>query len=114
MGDHHIGRTMADWAALWWESHAATPPSPAQALATLDAICSSYRGRDAEFESQDPANPTQIHPDYDEDTDPQAPLGRLIAIAFEATPAELAPDTDDAAPWQDGPLKRFVARYGFC
>ncbi len=114
MGDHRIGRAMADWAALWWESRTATPPSPVQALATLDAICSTYRGRDADFESQDPANPTQVHPDYDVDTDPQGPLGRLIAIAFEASPAELAPDTEEAQPWYDGPYQRFLARYGFC
>ena len=112
MGDHRIGKAMRDAANIWWGSH----PTPTQqdALAALDTICGPYRKRDAEFESEDPKRPGYIHPDYDQDTDPDGPIGRLIAIAFDAKPDEMSLGDADTYPWYDGPFSRFNKRYEFC
>lgn len=50
------------------------------------------------------------------------PLSRLVALAFDATPDELADlkgeydcDEDEVGMlWYEGPEKRFRARYKFC
>lgn len=115
MGDHVIGTAMGRAARLYWQTRGDQPrPSQNEALSVLDEICGPYRKRDAEFESEDPANPTRTHPDYDRFTDPEGPLGRLIAIAFDATPEEMVIETEHACPWLDGPETRFDQRYGFC
>jgi hypothetical protein len=103
-------------ANAWWLMHQDVP-TQAEALAALDMICEPYRGRDAEFESEDPKKPGHIHPDYDYYTDPIGPMGRLIAIAFAATERELLleDEADEfACPWYDGPYTRFKERYKFC
>ncbi len=55
-----------------------------EALAILDRVCMPHRGRDAEFESTCPDNPTQVHPDFGYSTDPHpsASLGMLMIEAF--------------------------------
>jgi hypothetical protein len=108
-----MGREANAW---WYKRHDATPTQE-EALAILDTICEPYRGRDAEFESEDPKNPRYIHPRYDHYTDPIGPIGRLIAVAFAATQHEMLLEDEadeDACPWYDGPYTRFKKRYNFC
>lgn len=69
-------------------------PTKDQALWLLNGFAAPWRDGPATFGPELNAN---------------QPLGRLIAIAFEATDEEKA---DDAA-WQAGPVARFRARYGF-
>lgn len=115
MGDHRIGQAMGNAADLWWHGRRTSPdPSQYEALDVLDVICKPYRNRDAEFEAVDPNNPTSIHPLYDFYTDPDGPLGRLIAIAFAAKPEELWIGDDTSSPWMEGPYTKFIKRYGFC
>lgn len=117
MGDHRIGEAMQHAATAWWASRSTTPTKD-EALAALDAICGPYRGRDAEFEATDPEHPGSVHLDYEEPTDPEGPIGRLIAIAFNATPEEMSLGDEDECPWLDGvgtvdagPYARFRNRY---
>lgn len=112
MGDHRIGEAMGRAADIWWQGHTALP-SKDEALLALDAICGPYRKRDAEFEASDPQHPTQIHPDYDNYTDPDGPIGQLIVIAFDATPDEMSLGDEAECPWFDGPYMRFSAHYEF-
>ncbi len=118
MGDHTIGKAMGVAADAWWRRE--TVPTKEEALAALDVICSPYRGRDAEFEAEDPARPGHIHPAYDNYTDPLGPIGMLIMIAFDATEAEASLGNEDVCPWHDGvgtfnagPYARFCRRYEF-
>lgn len=126
MGDHHIGQKMGVAAAAALEK--TLSPTPEEATAILDRICTPYRGRDAEFEAVDPANPDRTHPDYFSYTDPNGPMGKLITIAFggarnwnadlEAEWAAMAPgDAIDDGPvweeWYDGPYTTFRERYDF-
>lgn len=113
MGDHHIGRAMGHAATVFWQLQKGKPTQE-RALAALDVICKPYQGRDAEFEAEDPKNPGQIHPDYENYTDPKGPLGRLIAIAFNARKDEISLGDEHYCPWYDGPETRFRKRYGFC
>lgn len=114
MGDHAIGVRMGLIAVAWWTMRKNRKPTKAQALKALDTICMPYRGRDAEFEAIDPDNPSKIHRVYNEYTDPNGPLGRLIAIAFDAQPYEMyIVGNDDECPWLDGPYMRFANRYKF-
>lgn len=120
MGDHYIGREMGRAADLWWQARS-TLPSRDEALGILDQICTPHRGRDAEFESEDPNHPGYIHPDYDYYTDPKGPIGRLIVIAFDAKSEEMLLGDEDTCPWIDGvgtfdsgPYVRFRNRYNFC
>lgn len=100
------------------------------ALDILDRICSRYRGLDAEFESTNPDNPDQVHPRYDNVTDPhpEAALGMLMVEAFSPGGLEDMPryrmmfdsefDADDAEAafeeWNEKVYKPFNDRYSFC
>ena len=101
MGNHDIGRTMAAAAEVFWLM---VPPEPTkdQALAALEAAGEPFRGGDAEFD--------------DELRDGvSTPLGRLVALAFDATPEELSrPGNEDENPWYDGPYSRFREHFDFC
>lgn len=68
------------------------PCTQQEALAILDRACAAWRNETAEFESQHPEKPHEVHPDYDQDTDPLAPFGQLLKEAFW-------PDIPDA-DWQ--------------
>ena len=117
MGDHQIGRAMGIAAEAYlrgFHKRKGQVITQKQALSTLDLICSRYAGRDAEFESEDPNNPGHIHPDYSDYTNPNGPLGQLIAIAFNATEEEKILEDEETTPWYDGPYTKFKDRYRFC
>ncbi len=108
MGNHDVGRAFAASAKVFWLAMGNNKPTKEQALAALDAVGEEYRGADAEF---------------DDELHEVTPLSRLVAIAFDATPDEMA-DLDgsrdfgrveDAGElWYDGPVTRFRKRYRFC
>ena len=66
MGNHEAGKAMGRMAEM-----ALKMRTNQTALELLDEICEPYRGCDAEFESVDPNNPRQTHPEYGDYTDPQ-------------------------------------------
>lgn len=129
MGDHYIGREMGRAA-----EHAVATRKPGEtALDILDRICKPHKGRDAEFESEDPDNRGCVHPEYDRYTDPhpKAALGMLMLEAFAPAgiaslpvyAAMLEPDEDDEGQekeeaacdaWWEQVYDPFKARYGFC
>ncbi len=121
MGNHEVGRSMGLMAKI-----ALKMRTNQTALELLDEICEPYRGADAEFEAEDPANPRHTHPEYCRYTDPKGPLGILIREAFEpkvdwiALQREVEEIGDDDLTekfyesWGDGPAKQFDARYEFC
>lgn len=98
------------------------------AIELLDLICEPYRGCDAEFEAEDPANPRCVNPHFTFYTDPAGPLGRLVAEAF--APARdwigdwsawaLSSDFGEEGTgnvrdhWYAGPMAHFDQRYAFC
>lgn len=98
MGNHDVGRAFAAAADVFWLMEPPGGPSKQTTLAALAAIGERYRGADAEFD--------------DELADGTTPLGRMVAIAFDATPEELTPGDDDA--WYDGPYLRFRGHFDFC
>jgi hypothetical protein len=109
---------MGHAAEAWWairEAKKQTDPSKDEALAALDMICNPHRNCDAEFEADDPNNPSLIHPVYECYTEPKGPIGRLIVIAFEATPEQIAAyETEENIElWFDGPYQLFDKRYNF-
>lgn len=88
----------------------------------LDKICGPYRNCDAEFEAEDPGRPGHAHPDYDDYTDPHAPLGRLIAEVFgkpgqdytQNWKSEDLEEQEDACErWFLGPHAAFKKHYDF-
>jgi hypothetical protein len=117
MGDHHIGRQMATAARLALSERRAGE----DAISILDRICMPHRGRDAEFEAEDPDG-------YDSETDPhpKAALGMLMLEAFAPDGADsLAryagmgsddPDEDERVTdlWWNEVYEPFRARYAFC
>jgi hypothetical protein len=121
MGNHEVGRAMGRMAEMALKMRANQT-----ALELLDEICEPYRGSDAEFESEDPKNPGNIHPEYCRYTDPKGPLGVLIREAFDPTvdwialqrEAEKSGDDDNIEEfyesWGTGPEGKFDARYEFC
>lgn len=113
MGNHAVGLAMGRAADIWWERRDKSLPTKRKALGALELICGPYRGADAEWEAADPASPTCVHPEYDQYTDPDGPIGRLIAIAFDATPAELSLGDENDCPWFDGPFMRFCKYFQF-
>jgi hypothetical protein len=97
MGNHDVGQAFAAAADIFW-AFASDKPSREVTLKALEAVGNRYRGADAEFD--------------DELMDHTTPLGRMVAIAFDATPEELsAPEDED--PWEDGPITRFRQHFGF-
>ena len=100
MGNHDVGRAFAAAAEVFWLSNVGTNPSKEAALKALEAVGNRYRRADAEFD--------------DELFDHTTPLGRMVAIAFDATPEEMLPETEDASPWYDGPETRFRKHFEFC
>ncbi|MBI1207427.1 MAG: hypothetical protein GC191_09070 [Azospirillum sp.] len=103
MGNYHVGDAMDAAARVFWKLASKRRKNIRElALSVLDEAAESWIGADAEFE------------DY---TDPGQPLGRMIALAFDATPGEMSlnhPEDPFASPWHDGPLSRFFTRYKFC
>ncbi len=107
MGNHDVGRGMSAAARAFWIAMGDKQPTKEQALAALDAAAEDYRGADAEF---------------DDELNEETPLSRLVAIAFDASPDEIADlkgeypctDEDRGMLWYEGPEKRFSARYNFC
>lgn len=95
---------MAAGAKGFWAGHGDNPVTPAEALAALDAIAEEFRGADAEF---------------DDEFFGETPLSKLVAIAFEATPEQIASrdgeaDDDDGDAWCEGVQSKFSDRYKFC
>lgn len=107
MGNHDVGRAMAAASEGFWAGNGDAPVSKERALAVLDAAGKRFIGADAEF---------------DDELNEETPLSRLVAIAFDATPDEIADlkgeyacDEDAVGMlWYEGPEKRFRARYEFC
>jgi len=107
LGNHAVGRGMAAAARAFWLAMNGEQPTKEQALAALDAAAKDYVGADAEF---------------DDELNEETPLSRLVAIAFGATPAEVADlkgeypcdDEDRGMLWYEGPYQRFRDRYEFC
>lgn len=123
MGNHAAGQAM-DRAA---QQAVQTRKPGERAIEILDKICKPFRGADAEFESTNPENTDQVHPEFDDcrHPHPKAALGMLLLEAF--APNGLAdleryspmlsdgPDADDACDlWWDEILEPFTNRYGFC
>lgn len=126
MGNHSAGYAMDRAARL-----AVSNRGQRSALSILDDVCSPYRGCDAEFESQNPDEPDEVHPLFDNSTDPhpQSPLGMLLVEAFAPNGLQdlgrYSPFLDDAARgtdaeeaaydhWESEVYKPFRQRYGFC
>lgn len=100
MGNHDVGRGMSGGAKAFWVAMAGRMPTKDEALAAVDAMAEAYIGADAEF---------------DDDLQPDAPLGKLVGIAFDATPEEIAgAGGEEVDAWYDGPETRFRKRYKFC
>ena len=120
MGNHDAGKAMGLAAVAWWEARGDQPePTKEEAIYALDTICKPWVSCDAEFEAEDPNKLGYVHPVYDYYTDPTngAPLGRLINIAFGATPEQIA-DYDSASDnagddWYDNVYTPFKKRYDF-
>lgn len=128
MGNHVAGRAIEQAAALLLANR-----KPGEtALQLLDAACTGHRNTDAEFESTNPNDPDQVHPEYASSTDPhpKAALGMLMVEAFapggRAALSRYAPmlgsddpdddgEAEDAAYdlWRAEVYEPFRARYGF-
>lgn len=121
MGNHAVGKAMGRMAEM-----ALKMRTSQTALDILDEVCEPYRGADAEFEAGDPNNPGQTHPEYSHYTEPNAPLGILIAEAFSPntdwktlfSEAVKAGDDDKieaiSDKWHDEVERKFSSRYEFC
>lgn len=107
MGNHDVGRALASAAEAFWEAVGDTPVTQEKALAALDKVAERWRGADAEF---------------DDELNEETPLSRLVAIAFDATPDEIADlkgeypcdESDVGMLWYEGAERRFRDRYEFC
>jgi hypothetical protein len=101
MGNHEVGRGLGAMARGFWAANGDAPVTKEKALAVLDAAAEPYRGADAEF---------------DDETFPEEPLGRLLAIAFGPFPPEghEPNDDDDGEGWYEGIERPFRDRYEFC
>lgn len=101
MGNHSVGRAMASAAKVFYLAIGDRIPTHDEALACLDMAAEQYIGADAEFDDE-----------LYEDT----PLRRLVTIAFDATPAEIAARDAPASARDDGwyeVIERFSKRYRF-
>jgi hypothetical protein len=125
MGNHVAGQAVG----LAAEHALSTRVEGETAMAILDRVCRKYHGADAEWESEDPAKPGSVHPDYEAYTDPhpKAALGMLMIEAFApnglADLPRYAPmieseeqDVADAAYdlWWAEVSEPFDKRFGFC
>lgn len=105
MGNHDVGRAMSAGAKGFWAGRGDNPVTPAEAMAALDAVAEEFRGADAEF---------------DDEFFGETPLSKLVALAFEATPEQIAsrdgegPPDDDGDAWYEGVYRKFSERYNFC
>lgn len=108
MGNHEVGRSMSNAAKVFWLVKGDASVSKDEALAAINVAGEDYIGADAEFEDEL----------YE-----WTPLSRLVAIAFDATPEEIADlkgeldegRIEDAGElWYDGPVSRFNAHFKFC
>lgn len=112
MGNHNVGRAMSAGAiaamALFGNLPTPIKMTKEWALTILDALAEPWLGADAEF---------------DDELSEETALSILVAVAFEATPAELADLRGEGSPslgddhgqlWFDGPCTRFRERYKFC
>ena len=115
MGNHYVGKAMGRMAEM-----ALKMRTNQTALELLDEICEPYRGADAEFEAEDPNNKGNIHPEYPHYTEPNGPLGILMAEAFSPLidwNREAVNTKDDevfADRWNDEVYRKFRSRYEFC
>lgn len=103
MGNHNVGETFEVAAEVFWLMVPdGTTPDKALVLKALEIVGEPYRGADAEFD--------------DALVDHTTPLGRMVAIAFDATEEEMGdPEDDESAEiWFDGPYARFREHFEFC
>ena len=122
MGNHVAGNAIGKLAQAAFEQR----PHGQTALQILDKICEPHRGCDAEFESEDPNTPGNVHPDFASwrDPNPGAGLGMLMLEAFAPNGAKdlarFAPGFDDRDDiraydaWRSEVCDPFNARYDFC
>jgi hypothetical protein len=116
MGNHQAGDAMGRMAATLIERR-----KPGEtALQLLDVICEPWRGCDAEFESTDPNNSSQVDPRSDDYRWPPLALGMLMIEAFAPNGlADLAryqaidPESEDDT-YYDEVVAPFDQRYDFC
>lgn len=124
MGNHDAGLAIG----LAAEAAVGNRKEGEAALSILDRICKPYRGCDAEFESRDPENPHNVHPEFDDFRfpHPKAALGMLMLEAFAPNgladlpryqpmlgePGEQEIAACDA--WWDEVRDQFTTRYEFC
>lgn len=90
-------------AEAYWLGRGKQPePSKEEALEALDVVTQAVTNGSGSYEISEP-----------EDEDPDSHLGRLVAIAFDATDEEKAePDKETGTdPWREGPLQRFREHY---
>ena len=108
MGNHNVGRAMATAAKVFWIANGDAEVTPKMAMDVLDAAGEDFIGADAEF---------------DDEMITWTPLSHLVAIAFGATPQEVAAlkgeleqDAFDGAidAWYEGTCSRFRAHFKFC
>lgn len=128
MGNHDAGLAMG----LAANEAVRNRKSGETALSILDRICNPYRGCDAEFESQNPENPHEVHPEFDSfcDPHPKASLGMLMLEAFapngvgdlpryqymvsKCEPFDREKDEIACDAWWAEVYDKFNARYEFC
>lgn len=116
MGNHQAGHAMGLMAQMLYERR-----RPGEsALQLLDVICEPYRGCDAEFESTNPQNPSQVGDPADYRYPPWG-LGQLMIEAFAPNGAadveryrglDLEDDVYDT--FYEQVIRPFAERYEFC
>ena len=108
MGDREVGEVMGFAAKMWWIGRGDIPPaSPDEAFKILDMICDRFRSYRVSFAVDDL--------DYLDYRDPNAPLGRLLAVAFEIPPEAVEQTLigSDDAIWFHQVECQFAERYNF-
>lgn len=117
MGSHDAGLAMGRMAEVLVAKRTSET-----SMQLLDQICGPYRNCDAEFAAEDPKRPGHVHPEYDNYTYPQGPLGRLIAEAFgmpsfDYTAGWKSDDLEEQEEacerWFNGPHAAFKKHYDF-
>lgn len=102
MGNHDVGRALSAGAKGFWAGAGNRIVQQPEALAVLDSLAEDFRGADAEF---------------DDEFFGETPLSKLVAIAFDATPEQLAsrddPESDYGEAWYEC-QEKFSKRYEFC